>query len=40
VNRETKPAQDEGEQENKQDDSHELISFFLYGRPGRDPSTP
>jgi hypothetical protein len=41
VNREAESAENEGEQKNEQDDTHELISFFLYGRhPERDPSTP
>jgi hypothetical protein len=32
VNREAEPAENQGEQEDEQDDTHELISFFLYGR--------
>jgi len=34
VDRESEPAEQQGEQENKQDERHGLISFFLDGGPG------
>jgi hypothetical protein len=41
VNREAEPAEDEGEQQDEQDDTHELISLLcVWPQPGRDPITP
>jgi len=41
VYRESEPAEDEGEQENEQYDSHGLVSFPVdKAAAGRDPTTP